>query len=284
VVTVIQSLVRPDIVSAVERPWWAPIGIDINSPSPARIYDYYLDGIHNFPVDRSVADQVLRTAPELPRIMRANRAFLARAVRFLVDSGVRQFLDLGSGIPTADNVHQIAHRVAPDTRVAYVDTDQVAVAHSRAILEGKPNLTVVQEDLRNVAGVLRAPEVSTLIDFSQPVAVLMVGVLHFVADSDDVDSILAGYRHAVAEGSYLVLSHAPAHEDDAPEGAEEAHATYSSRVTEFTPRTRAAVAAMFTDLELVDPGIVPVEQWRPDGNDTSGGMGGWVGVARKPTR
>lgn len=272
-----------DRVCAVERPSWAPPGVDIESPSAARIYDYHLGGVHNFPVDRQVADQIARMAPDLPRIMRANRAFLDRAIRFLVAAGVRQFLDLGSGIPTVDNVHEIAQRIAPEARVAYVDNDSVAVAHSRALLEGNPYATAVEADIRNVARVLRAPEVSGLIDFSQPVALLMVAVLHFVPDSDDVDSIIAGYRHAVVDGSYLVISHAPADQNDEPENAQQAHTTYRRRVTDFTPRTRAEVAAMFTGFDLVEPGLVHVEQWRPEGGDTPDPVGGWVGVGRKPT-
>ncbi len=271
-----------DRVCAVERPSWAPPGVDIESPSAARIYDYHLGGVHNFPVDRQVADQIARMAPELPRIMRANRAFLDRATRFLVAAGIRQFLDLGSGIPTVDNVHQIAQRIAPDARVAYVDNDPVAVAHSRVLLAGNPYVTAVEADIRNVARVLRAPEVSGLIDFSQPVALLMVAVLHFMPDSDDVDSIIAGYRHAVAPGSYLVISHAPADHDES-EDAEQAHSTYRRRVTDFTPRTRAEVAAMFTGFDLVEPGIVHLELWRPEDVDTPDPVGGWVGVGRKPT-
>jgi len=279
----VAPLKAQDRVCAVERPSWAPPGVDIESPSAARIYDYHLGGVHNFPVDRQVADQIARMAPELPRIMRANRAFLDRAVRFLVAAGIRQFLDLGSGIPTVDNVHEIAQRMAPDARVAYVDNDPVAVAHSRALLGDNPYATAVEADIRNVARVLRAPEVGGLIDFSQPVALLMVAVLHFMPDSDDVDSVIAGYRHAVPGGSYLVISHAPADHDNEPEDARQAQSTYRRRVADFAPRTKAEIAAMFTGFDLVDPGIVHVELWRPEGDATPDPVGGWVGVGHKPT-
>lgn len=256
----------------------------METPSPARIYDYHLGGMHNFPVDRDIAEQIAHMMPDLPLILRANRAFLHRAVRFLVDAGIRQFLDLGSGIPTEENVHEIAQRIAPDARVAYVDADPVAVAHSRELLKDVPNTTAVQADLRNVARVLHAPEVSALIDFSEPVGLLMVAVLHFLSDSDDVDSLLAGYRHALAPGSYLVISHAAAKEQDAPEGAEDALATYSRRVTEFTLRTRAQVTEMFTGMELVAPGVVNVDEWRPDDGGSPKRLAQYVGVARKPGR
>lgn len=278
----VAPLTPPDIVSDVERPSWAPPGIDVESPSAARIYDYHLGGVHNFPVDRDIAERVARVMPDMPLILRANRAFLGRAVRFLVDAGIRQFLDLGSGIPTLENVHQIAQRVVPDARVVYVDVDPVAVAHSRALLEGDPYATVVEADLRNVARVLRSPEVGDLIDFSQPVGVLMVAVLHFVSDSDDVDGILAGYRHAVVGGSHLVISHAAAEEDGGSEGTDEALATYSRRVAEFTLRTRGQVIDMFTGMDIVEPGVVNVDDWRPDDDAPRRKLPQFAGVARKP--
>jgi hypothetical protein len=221
--------------------------------------------------------------PEVPLILRANRAFLGRAVRFLVDAGIHQFLDLGSGIPTEENVHQIAQRIVPDARVAYVDFDPAAVVHSRVLLEGNPYATVVEADLRNVARVLRSPEVCDLIDFSQPVGVLMVAVLHFVSDSDDLDSILAGYRNAVAGGSYLVISHAADEEDGGLDGTDEALNTYSRRVADFTLRTRGRVIDMFTSMELVEPGVVNIDDWRPDDDLPRRRLPQFAGVARKPS-
>jgi hypothetical protein len=270
----------------VERPAWAPEAIDIDRPSPARIYDYHLGGGHNFAVDREVAEKVAAIMPELPLIMRANRAFLLRAVRLLVAHGIRQFLDLGSGIPTVGNVHEIAQGTDPAAKVVYVDSDAVAVAHSQALLSGNDNAAVVHADLRDVPGVLAAPEVRHLIDFSRPVGLLMVAVLHFVPDRDDPAGIVARYRDAVPAGSYLVLSHGAASEEEhAPVGSSEALAAYSRRVTETTLRTRAEVAAMFDGFEPVDPGVVYVTRWRPwpaPDDAEPAPLAQWAGVGRRP--
>lgn len=266
----------------MERPPWAPEGIDIDKPSPARIYDYHLGGRHNFPVDRDVAEQVARIAPEFPVILRANRDFLRRAVEFLVDAGIRQFLDLGSGIPTACNVHEIAQQAMPDARVVYVDVDPVAFAHSREILRGDPRAAAVHVDLRDVAGVLRSPEVGRLIDFSQPVGLLMVAVLHFIPDCDDLEGVLTSYRHALPGGSHLVISHGASDADLAPEGADEALDVYSRRVTEFTLRDKVAVTRMFSGWELVEPGVVLINEWHPDTDGPLRRIPQWAGVARLP--
>lgn len=270
----------------MERPAWAPEAVDIDRPSPARIYDYHLGGGHNFAVDREVAEKIAALMPELPLIMRANRAFLLRAVRVLVEAGIRQFLDLGSGIPTIGNVHEIAQGADPAARVVYVDSDPVAVAHSRALLSGNDNTGVVHADLRDVRAVLEAPEVARLIDLARPVGVLMVAVLHFVPDRDDPAGIVAAYRDAVPSGSCLVLSHGAASEDShAPVGSSEALKTYSRGVTETTLRTRAEVTAMFDGFELVDPDVVYVTRWRPwptpDGSEPAP-LAQLVGVGRKP--
>ncbi len=259
----------------------------MDRPSPARIYDYHLGGAHNFAADRQAAEQIAAIMPELPLIMRANRAFLYRAVRYLADAGIRQFLDLGSGIPTVGNVHEIAQRAAPGSRVVYVDIDPVAVAHGQALLAGDEDAAAIEADLRDVQGVLGHPEVHRLIDFSRPVGVLMVAVLHFVPDHDVPVDIVARYRDAVASGSYLVLSHAAASEEEqAPAGADEATAAYSRDVMEATLRTRAEVAALFDGFETVEPGVVYVSQWRPESTDGQGEpaerLAQLVGVGRKP--
>jgi hypothetical protein len=249
----------------VSRPSWAPEEIDIDRPNPARIYNYHLGGMHNFAADRQAAEQIAAIMPELPLIMRANRKFLLRAVRLLVEAGVRQFLDLGSGIPTQGNVHEIAQDAAPGARVVYVDVDPVAVAHSKALLAGNDTAAAVQADLRDAPAVLAAPEVGRLIDFTQPVGILMVAVLHFVPDRDDPHGIVARYRDAVVPGSYLVISHAAASEDEhAPAGADAATAAYSRSVTEATLRTRAQVTSLFDGFDLVGPGVVYVNEWRPE--------------------
>ena len=164
----------------MERPAWAPAELDLDRPNAARMYDYYLGGSHNFAVDRELAGKVLEAWPDMPRAAQANRAFLRRAVRFLLDQGVRQFLDIGSGIPTVGNVHEVAQAAAPDARVVYVDTDPVAVAHSRAILAGDAQTAVVQADGRDPAGLLAHPGVTGLLDLRRPVGLLMVALLHFV--------------------------------------------------------------------------------------------------------
>ena len=181
--------------------------IDVERPSQARIYDYLLGGSLNFAADREAARQLIAMVPDVPLVAQANRAFLRRGVDFLARAGVRQFLDIGSGIPTRGNVHEIARQVAPDARVVYVDIDPVAVTHSRQILAGDDRTTAIQEDARHPEHILDHPDVHRLLDLTRPVAVLLVSVLHFIADSDDPAGILARLRKAVAPGSYLVLSH-----------------------------------------------------------------------------
>jgi len=247
----------------MERPQWAPQTIDIERPSVARMYDYYLGGYHNFAVDRAAAQQMIAAVPEAPLMAQANRAFLRRAVRFLVDAGVRQFLDVGSGIPTVGNVHEIAQQQAPDARVVYVDTDPVAVAHSREILAGNDLATAVQEDLRRPREILDHPEVRKLIDLDAPVAVMIVAVLHFVPDSDDPAGCIRTIRDALAPGSYLTLSQAsdegrPAQERD------DAVAIYRRTDSPLAVRDRAELTRFFEGFDLVEPGVVWVPQWRPD--------------------
>jgi len=274
-------------VPAVDDRDWSYEGIDIARPSTARIYDYHLGGSHNFDADRRVAEQIVQIMPDLPQILRANRAFLRRAVRFLLEAGVRQFLDLGSGIPTVGNVHEIAQQADPDARVVYVDVDPAAVAHANLMLAGNDNAAAVRADLRDVPRVLAAPQVRRLIDFKQPVGLLMVAVLHFVPDSDDPAGIVARYRDMLPSGSYLVLSHAAASENEgAPAGADEATAAFSRSVTETTLRTRSQVAAMFDGWHLIQPGVTYVVQWYPDADEEPvehpQRLAQTVGVARKP--
>src|SRR5215475_13530358 len=239
----------------MDRPDWAPEGIDVNRPSAARIYDYCLGGRHNFAIDREVAREVTALVPETAMIMQVNRAFLHRAVRFLTDQGIRQFLDLGSGIPTLGNVHEVAQKASPDAKVVYVDIDPVAVAHSRHILGNNPNATVIHEDVRNSDAILANPLVRGLLDFTQPIAVLMIAVLHFVPREDDAEAIVARFRDAVVEGSFVALSHGTADfvqlsEEELDQGIDQMART----TTPVTTRTRAEVERLFTGLELVEPG------------------------------
>ncbi|RKT52997.1 SAM-dependent methyltransferase [Saccharothrix australiensis] len=237
--------------------------IDLTRPSAARVYDYYLGGAHNFAVDREMARKAVELWPDLPLIMQANRAFLRRAVEYCVARGVRQFLDLGSGIPTVGNVHEVARRVAPDARVVYVDHDPIAVTYSRNILGDDRRTAVVQEDLRRACDVLAAPEVRGLLDFDEPIAVMMVAVLHFVPDEDRPADVVAAYRDAVPPGSHLVVSHAT-HEGQDAEAADSHQDLYRKRTaTPMTMRSTEEVRALLAGWEPVEPGVVHLPLWRP---------------------
>ena len=246
------------------EPGWVPSGIDTSKANIARVYDYWLGGSHNFRADQDAARTLIAVEPNTRAIIRANRAFLGRAVRFLAgQAGIRQFLDIGSGIPTEQNVHQIAQEAAPGSRVVYVDNDEVAVAHSRLILEADPDATIIQADLREPGKILADPETQLLIDFSQPVALLLVAVLHFVPDSAGPSQILATLREALAPGSYLVICHSC--RDARPDLADPAATVYGSRVAgELCLRSRDQIASLFDGFSLVHPGLVWIPEWRPD--------------------
>ena len=215
-----------------------PSGLDTSKANIARVYDYWLGGSHNFRADQDAARTLIAVEPNTRAIIRANRAFLGRAVRFLAaEAGVRQFLDIGSGIPTEQNVHQIAHEAAPGSRVVYVDNNEVAVAHSRLLLEADPDATIIQADLREPAKNLADPETQLLIDFTQPVALLLVAVLHFVPDSAEPAQILATLREALVPGSYLVICHSC--RDARPDLADPAESVYGSRVAGDSACARA---------------------------------------------
>lgn len=244
---------------------WIPADVDPERPSIARIYDFYLGGHHNLPADREAAKEVIAMMPELPDILRVNRAFLRRCVRFLVDAGIRNFLDLGSGIPTVDNVHEIAQAVDPSTRVVYVDSDPVAVSHSREILAGNDRAVIVAGDLRDPAAVLADPELNRLLllGLDQPLAVLMSAVLHFVPDDEEAATLVAAYRDAMPSGSYLMVSHAGRREDSA-ERADPAAKQYSRTVAPMKLRSLDEVAELLGGFEIIEPGVVHCSQWRPD--------------------
>ncbi len=268
----------------MERPDWAPDNIDIERPSAARIYDYWLGGSHNFAVDREMARQVSAMVPDTPLIMQANRAFLHRAVRYLVDAGIRQFLDIGSGIPTLGNVHEVVQKATPDGRVVYVDVDPVAVAHSRHILAGNEHVTVIQEDLRRPERILAHPETTRLLDFDQPVGLLLLAVLHFLPDEDDPVGLVSRLHGPLAPGSYVAISHGTA--DALPEEASRRWVELFERTpTPGRPRPRDEVARFFTGLELVEPGLVWAPEWRPEHLDEVGDdperSAAHVGVGRK---
>jgi SAM-dependent methyltransferase len=270
-------------VAASEQDW-VPPEVDTRRANAARVYDYWLGGSHNFLPDQDLARAMAAVEPNVRGIARANRAFLGRAVRFLAAAGIRQFLDIGSGIPTEGNVHEVAQQVSPDSRVAYADVDPVAVAHSKAILAGHRNATIMRADLRDPAAIL-ATAARGLIDFSQPAGLLLVAVLHFVGDSDDPWRIVATLRDALAPGSYLVLSHAT--NESRPELVHAAEKVYqNSAPAAGRTRSRAEILRFFDGFDLVDPGLVYVPQWRPDapGDVPADPSALWflVGVGRKP--
>jgi S-adenosyl methyltransferase len=258
------------------------VEIDTTVAHPARVYDYWLGGKDNFAADREAAERVLAVTPGLRFRVRANRAFLARAVRYLAgEAGIRQFLDLGTGIPSANNTHEVAQAVAPDSRVVYVDNDPIVLTHARALLASGPegSIQYIDGDVRDVAAVLHAA--ARTLDFTRPVALMLLGVLHLIQDSEAPYQIVAGFMGALPPGSYLALSH-PA--IDIHPGQAEAQRRYNERVsTPQTLRTRAEVSRFFDGLDLVDPGLVYVHTWRPDPGDIApaGGVSAYGGVARK---
>lgn len=231
----------------------------------ARVYDYILGGSHHYAVDRAAAAHTVRAFPMAAVGARYNREFLGRVVRFLIDAGVRQFLDLGSGIPTVGNVHEIAQAQVPDARVVYVDYEPEAVQLGRELLQDNEFATTLQADMRKPDVVLGAPEVTGLLDFSQPVAVLMMSVLHFVPDDTEAHCVVRHYVDHLAPGSYFALSHLTQAGGRAGTLQEETKRVYNSTVAEkLAMRDRDQIAAFFTGLELVEPGLVPLPDWHPD--------------------
>jgi hypothetical protein len=243
----------------------APKGVDTLTPSIARIYDYHLGGTHNYPVDREAAENVTRDLPTFPAILRENRAFLRRAARYLAEQEVGYFLDLGAGIPTVDNVHEIVQEVNPGARVVYVDNDSVAIAHSREILAGNDRAAAVQADLRDPAVVLADPQVERLLllELGEPIAVILSAVLHFIPDDAEASALIAAYRDAMPPGSYLAVSHGAREQESEPQTARAAE-TYSRTVAAFRLRTPEELRGLLTGFEIVDPGVVYCSQWRPD--------------------
>jgi trans-aconitate methyltransferase len=256
--------------------------VDIDQPSVARIYDYYLGGSHNFEADRAFAAKVIAAFPDITWVTQENRAFLRRAVRLITGSGIDQFIDLGSGIPTVGNVHEIVAAVDPEGTVVYVDHDPVAVAHSRAILDGNPNATIIPADLRTPADILAHPELRRLVDLDRPVGVFLNAVLHFVPDDAEAAGIVAELAASVAPGSYIAISHASA--DQMQDSAQRAESLYNRSVAAMATRSHAEVVALFGRLTLVEPGVVVIPMWRPDSPDDVGPHAsrypGYAGVAR----
>ncbi|WP_040810368.1 SAM-dependent methyltransferase [Nocardia concava] len=265
--------------NADTRPEWAPLTVDLDRPSAARVWDFFLGGSHNFQVDRAFARETMAQMPDAPVIARENRAFLGRAVRFLAAQGITQFLDVGSGIPTVGNVHEVARESAPGARVVYVDNDPVAVTHSRALLRGDRDTLVLEADLRRPDDFLGDDGAGLLLDFDRPVAVLLLAVLHFIPDSDDPAGILARIRERLAPGSYLVIVHGSI-EADAHQAVQD---LYRRTPTPLSMRPHAEILDLFDGFELVPPGLVAPSAWRPElsnGSESAPYTPGYAGVGR----
>ncbi|MGH3169461.1 MAG: SAM-dependent methyltransferase [Trebonia sp.] len=264
-----------------------PPEIDISRPHPARMYDYYLGGKNHFAADREAADKWIAAVPSGPIGPRENRAFLGRAVKFLTaEAGIRQFLDIGSGLPTTGNVHDVAQAIAPSARVVYADNDPLVLSHARALLTSAPEgrTAYVQADLRDPKAILSSPAVRETLDFSQPVALLIVAVLHFIPDEEGPAGLLAPLLDALPSGSYFVSSHVSAEHNPAMIGA--AVRAYREGGLAAQARDSDEFARLaFAGLELVPPGVVIASEWRPEDTGprpTRDEVNGYAGVARKP--
>ncbi len=259
-------------------------GFDTSVAHIARVYDYWLGGKDNFAEDREAGDETVQGYPDMLSSVRANRAFLRRAVRCLAaEAGIRQFLDIGTGLPSADNTHEVAQAVAPQTRVVYVDNDPVVLAHARALLTGPEGATgYLDADARDVGTILA--EAAKLLDFSQPVGVMLVAILQFIEDKDDPYQVVARLVEAVPSGSFVVVSHPPSDMQRLAPGLAQALAKLSqTMVQRVTPRSREQVTRFFGGLDLIEPGVVPIQQWRPDSDAEAAARAGmWGGVGRKP--
>jgi SAM-dependent methyltransferase len=258
---------------------WKALGIRTDIPHPARVYNYYLGGKDNFAVDRETAEMALKVMPEIVDSAKGNRKFLARAVRFLRDDGIRQFLDIGTGLPLSPNTHEIAQLGHPDARVAYVDNDPVVFLHAESLMADNQTTTVVRADLRDVDEVLEAA--GKHLDFTQPVGLLFMACLHNIPDSDDPAGIVARYLTALTADSYLVISHVTG--DFAPAKQDEVTAEIGKRGSTFVGRDKATIGRMFNGKELVDPGLVQISYWRPDGGQpdhNADRVWGYCAVAR----
>jgi SAM-dependent methyltransferase len=228
------------------------------------MYDYYLGGKDNFASDREAAEKVLALVPGVRDIVRDNREFLGKAVRALAQSGVRQFIDIGAGLPTKENVHQVALGTVPDARIVYVDNDPIVLAHARALLADNPHTIVVKGDIRAARAILDDPAVRAHIDFDEPFAIILCAILHFIPDDEEASRVVAELRSALVPGGALLISHGYTGEGDGDATNAEVQKIYARTSETPTPRDRAAISAYFAGLELLEPGLVHVEMWRPD--------------------
>jgi hypothetical protein len=260
----------------------APPSFDTTVAHPARVYDYWLGGKDNYEADREAAEQVVSIMPSILPGVRANRAFLRRAVEYLAgEAGIRQFLDVGTGLPTAQNTHEVAQSIAPESRIVYVDNDPIVLAHARALLTSSPQgaTAYLEADARDTGAILDGA--ARILDFSQPIAVMILCVLQYVPDSGEPRQIVSRLLDAVPSGSYLALSDGTG-DIDAERGAQ-ATAAYNARLGQnrITPRTRAQITAYFDGLDFIEPGLVPLHQWRPVVTSAEP-VPAYAGLARKP--
>lgn len=266
---------------------WIPKQIDMETLSAARVYDYILGGHHNFEVDRQAARHLYETWPNLEESIRVNRAFLQRATAFFLDTGIDQFVDVGSGIPTVGHVHELALEANPQSKIVYVDIDPVAVAHSRAILRETPNALVIQADARTPEKIFDDTDFRHLIDLSRPVAVYLLTLIHFVVDVDEAKEMLRYIHDVLVPGSYIAVTHATV-DHSTQETRERMESLYADSPNPFTYRSKDEISALFEglNLELVDPGLVLTPNWRPDSPDdmllkAPERAGAYAGVWRK---
>ncbi len=259
--------------------------IDTSVAHSARVYDYWLGGKDNFAADRALGDAMVQAIPTLPTMARANRNFLARAVRYLAaEAGVRQFLDIGTGIPTAGNVHEVAQEVAPESRVLYVDHDPIVLAHARALMTStsQGQTEFIMADLRDPEGILTDPALAKTIDLEQPVGLILVGILMYFRNSENPQGMVSTLFDALPSGSYMAITHPTAHFD--PPAFEAASAAAAHAGITLVSRSKADIEHFFSGLEIVEPGVVPVLAWHPDGEPPEDPNAAyyWAGVARKP--
>jgi hypothetical protein len=262
---------------------WIPESLDVGRPSTARMYDYVLGGGHNLEADRILVDKMLAVNPHIRRIAMMNRAFLRRAVLFMVDAGIRQFLDLGSGIPTVGNVHEIAQQADPECRIVYVDIEPVAVAHSELVLRGNDRATIVHADITEPVSVLNAQQTTEMLDLNRPVGLLAITIGHHIAPERKPAAVFARYRERIASGSYLAITH---FSSDLLTEYSSPTDKLAKKQIDYYPRTGAEIRALFGDFELIEPGMVTTSQWRPEhGDDPATDPATdafYAGVARKP--
>ncbi len=255
--------------------------IDTTVPHSARIWNYWLGGKDNYPVDRQVGEQTIAVLPEIVEIARASRLFLARVVRYLAaDAGIRQFLDVGTGLPTVNNTHEVAQRAAPESRVVYVDNDPLVLTHARALLTSSPEgaTDYIEADARDVGTILEGA--AATLDFTRPVAITMLGILPFVADDDEARGIVASLLAAVPPGSYLAITHSTS-EVSGDRVVEAVRQWNQVAVTPYTLRSPEQIAAFFEGLALVEPGVVPCPSWRPDPGQNVQDMDEFCALGRK---